>query len=162
MRVGIGYDAHRLVPGRPLILGGVEVPFEKGLMGHSDADVICHALADALLGAAGLGDLGKYFPDNDPQWKGISSLKLLEAVAARLKETGFHIANVDAVLVAERPRIGPYVSRMGQVLAHSLGISATQISVKATTTEGLGFVGMGEGMAAYAVAMIEEGRLKDS
>jgi len=162
MRVGFGYDAHRLVAGRPLILGGVTVPFEKGLLGHSDADVICHALADALLGAAGLGDLGKHFPDDDPQWKGISSLNLLEAVTARLKESGFDIANVDAVLVAERPRIGPYVTRMCQLVARALGVFANQVSVKATTTEGLGFVGTGEGMAAYAVATVEERRLKDA
>jgi len=156
MRVGLGYDIHRLVPDRPLVLGGVTVPFEKGLLGHSDADVICHAVGDALLGAAALGDLGTHFPDSDPQWKGISSLKLLEQVEDLIRRKGFRIINIDATLVAERPKIGPHVPEMRRRLADALGISPEQVSVKATTTEGLGPAGSGEGMAAYAAAAVEE------
>jgi len=156
MRVGLGYDVHRLVPDRPLVLGGVTVPFEKGLLGHSDADVISHALGDALLGAAALGDLGAHFPDTDPRWKDISSLTLLEEVGRLIRSYSFRIVNVDATLVAEEPRIGPHVPEMRRRLAEALGVSPEQISIKATTTEGLGPVGAGQGMAAYAAAVIEE------
>jgi len=156
MRTGLGYDVHRLVSGRLLVLGGVTVPFEKGLLGHSDADVISHAVGDALLGAAALGDLGSRFPDDDDRWKDISSLKLLRQVGLLVRENGFEIVNIDATLVAEQPRIGPHVPRMRQHLAEALSISIEQVSVKATTTEGLGFAGTGEGMEAYAVAVVEE------
>jgi 2-C-methyl-D-erythritol 2,4-cyclodiphosphate synthase len=155
MRVGLGYDVHRLAAGRALILGGVEIPFEKGLLGHSDADVICHAVGDALLGAAALGDLGKHFPDADPRWKDVSSLELLERIADLVEEKGFGIVNIDATLVAERPRIGPHVPAMREKIAAAVRISPQGVSVKATTTEGLGFTGGGEGMAAYAVALVE-------
>ncbi len=156
MRIGFGYDVHRLVPDRPLVLGGVTVPFSKGLLGHSDADVICHAVGDALLGAAALGDLGAHFPDSDPRWKDISSLKLLEEVGRLVRSRDFRIVNIDATLLAEEPKIGPQVPEMCRRLAEALGISPEQVSVKATTTEGLGPVGTGEGMAAYAVALIDE------
>jgi 2-C-methyl-D-erythritol 2,4-cyclodiphosphate synthase len=163
MRIGLGYDLHRLVPERPLVLGGVTVPFAKGLLGHSDADVICHAVGDALLGAAALGDLGVHFPDTDPRWEDISSLKLLEQVAGLIRREGFRIVNIDATLVAEEPKIGPHVPEMRNRLAETLGISAERISVKATTTEGLGPAGAGQGMAAYAAAAIEEtGQLTDA
>lgn len=157
MRVGLGYDVHRLVAGRPLVLGGVTVPFEKGLLGHSDADVICHAVGDALLGAAALGDLGSHFPDDDPRWKDISSLKLLGEVKSLVREKGFQIVNIDATLVAERPRIGSHVPKMRQHLAEALEMPVEQVSIKATTTEGLGFAGSGQGMVAYAVALVDEG-----
>jgi len=156
MRVGLGYDVHRLVTGRPLVLGGVRVPFERGLLGHSDADVICHAVGDALLGAAALGDLGSYFPDDDTRWKDISSLKLLSQVKSLVQEKGFQIINIDATLVAERPRIGSYVPKMRQHLAEALETPVEKVSIKATTTEGLGFAGTGEGMAAYAVVLVDE------
>ncbi|MCK4271200.1 2-C-methyl-D-erythritol 2,4-cyclodiphosphate synthase [bacterium] len=156
MRVGLGYDVHRLVAGRPLVLGGVTVPFEKGLLGHSDADVICHAVGDALLGAAALGDLGSHFPDDDPRWKDISSLKLLGEVKSLVREKGFQIVNIDATLVAERPRIGSHVPKMRQHLAEALEMPVEQVSIKATTTEGLGFAGSGQGMVAYAVALVDE------
>ncbi len=156
MRVGLGYDVHRLVTGRPLVLGGVRVPFERGLLGHSDADVICHAVGDALLGAAALGDLGSYFPDDDTRWKDISSLKLLSQVKSLVQEKGFQIINIDATLVAERPRIGSYVPKMRQHLAEALEMPVEKVSIKATTTEGLGFAGTGEGMAAYAVVLVDE------
>ena len=156
MRIGLGYDVHRLVSGRPLVLGGVTVPFEKGLLGHSDADVICHAVGDALLGAAALGDLGTHFPDADPRWKDISSLRLLEKVDRLIRRKSFRIVNVDATLVAEEPKIAPHILEMRRRLAKALGISPEHVSVKATTTEGLGPVGTGQGMAAYAVAVIEE------
>jgi 2-C-methyl-D-erythritol 2,4-cyclodiphosphate synthase len=155
MRVGLGYDVHRLVAGRSLVLGGVNLPFEKGLLGHSDADIICHAVGDALLGAAALGDLGTHFPDDDDRWKDISGLILLEQVSGLLHRNGFQIVNIDATLVAERPRIGAYVPRMRQNLAGALGTSVERISVKATTTEGLDFAGAGAGMAAYAVVVIK-------
>ena len=156
MRVGLGYDVHRLVTGCPLVLGGVIVPFEKGLLGHSDADVICHAVGDALLGAAALGDLGSHFPDDDPRWKDISSLKLLGEVKSLVREKGFQIVNIDATLVAERPRIGSHVPKMRQHLAEALEMPVEQVSIKATTTEGLGFAGTGEGMAAYAVVLVDD------
>lgn len=157
MRVGIGYDAHALVEGRKLVLGGVVIPFEKGLSGHSDADVLCHAIGDALLGAGGLGDLGTYFPDDQPRFKDISSLRLLEEVAAMLREGRFQIINVDATLVAQKPRIAPFVSQMQVSIAKSLNISEGKVSVKATTTEGMGFAGSGDGMEAFAVALVDGG-----
>jgi 2-C-methyl-D-erythritol 2,4-cyclodiphosphate synthase len=157
LRIGFGYDAHPLVEGRKLVLGGVAIPFEKGLLGHSDADVVCHAIGDALLGASGLGDLGIHFPDNQPRFKDISSLWLLGEVRAILKERGYRILNVDATVVAERPRIAPFVPQMRELMAKSLGISKEKVSVKATTTEGLGFAGSQKGMEAFAVALVDEG-----
>jgi len=154
MRVGQGYDVHRLVSGRPLILGGVHIPFPQGLLGHSDADVLCHAIADALLGAAAAGDIGRHFPNTDPQWKGVSSLLLLQKVAAMLAEQRFVVVNVDATVVAERPMLAPYVEHMRQNIASALGVPCAAVSVKATTTEGLGLTGRGEGIAASAVALI--------
>jgi 2-C-methyl-D-erythritol 2,4-cyclodiphosphate synthase len=157
LRVGIGYDAHALVEGRKLVLGGVIIPFEKGLSGYSDADVLCHAIGDALLGAGGFGDLGTHFPDDQPRFKDISSLQLLQEVAAMLREGRFQIINIDATVVAQRPRIAPLVSQMKASIAKSLNIPEGKVSVKATTTEGMGFVGCGDGMEAFAVACIDEG-----
>lgn len=157
MRVGFGYDAHALVVDRKLVLGGVTIPFEKGLSGHSDADVLCHAIGDALLGAGALGDLGSHFPDDEPRFKDISSLHLLGEVAVILRHNGFQVVNVDATLVAQRPRITPFVSQMRELIAKSLDVSAERISVKATTTEGMGFAGSGQGMEAFAVACIDGG-----
>lgn len=154
-RVGQGYDVHRLVEGRPLVLCGVEIPYEKGLLGHSDADVALHALMDALLGAAALGDIGTHFPDTDARYKGISSLALLEDVRALLAEHGFATANVDVTIIAQRPKLAPYRAEMRQNIAQALGLPLEQINVKATTTEGLGFAGEGLGIAAQAVAMIK-------
>lgn len=154
MRVGSGFDVHRLVEGRKLILGGVEIPYEKGLDGHSDADVMVHALMDAMLGAAGLGDIGRHFPDTDPQYKGISSLKLLEIVNERLKEAGYCLANADVTIIAQRPKLAGYIAEMEENLAKVLGAEKNQINVKATTTEKLGFTGRGEGIASEAVCMI--------
>ena len=156
MRIGHGYDVHRLTEGRRLILGGVDIPWEKGLLGHSDADVLTHAVMDALLGAAGLGDIGKHFPDTDPAYAGADSLKLLEHVVKLLGERGFSVGNVDATVVAQRPRLAPYIPRMRENIAADLGLSPDAVSVKATTEEGLGFTGSGEGMAAHTVALIEE------
>jgi 2-C-methyl-D-erythritol 2,4-cyclodiphosphate synthase len=155
VRFGIGYDVHRLVVNRKLILGGVEIPFVKGLLGHSDADVLCHAFADALLGAAALGDIGKHFPDTDPRFRDVSSIVLLQHVAGKLQEAGWRVVNVDATLVLQAPKIAPYVRRMRENVATALGIAVDQVSVKATTSEELGFVGMGEGATATAVASIE-------
>ena len=154
LRIGHGYDVHRLVEGRKLILGGVDIPWEKGLLGHSDADVLTHAVMDALTGAARLGDIGKLFPDTDPAYAGISSLKLLAEVARLLGEKGFAVVNVDATLLAQRPKVGPYRPQMAENLAAALGIDPEQVNVKATTEEGLGFTGAGEGIAAHAVALI--------
>jgi 2-C-methyl-D-erythritol 2,4-cyclodiphosphate synthase len=154
MRTGFGYDAHRLVEGRKLILGGVEIPFEKGLLGHSDADVIIHAVCDALLGAAGLGDIGIHFPDSAPAWKGIASIKLLEQVNKMLAQKGWQVGNLDITLVAQEPKIAPYRSRMEQNIAAALDIAPDCVNVKATTTEFMGFAGRGEGMAAYCAALI--------
>jgi len=154
-RVGIGYDVHRLVPGRPLILGGVRIPFESGLLGHSDADVLTHAICDALLGAAGLGDIGIHFPDSDERYRGISSLALLERVAWRLREAGHEPVNVDATIIAERPKLTPHVPSMREALGRHLGLPVDRIGLKATTTEGLGPFGRGEGIAAMAVCLIE-------
>ncbi len=153
-RTGMGYDVHRFIMGRPLILGGIEIPFHQGLDGHSDADVLCHALGDALLGAAGLGDLGRHFPESDPQYKGISSLHLLGKILLLIHQKGYQIGNVDATVVAQEPKIAPYIEKMQTVLARILQVSLDQISIKATTTEGLGFTGRQEGMAAYAVALL--------
>ena len=155
VRIGYGYDVHRLVEGRKLILAGVDVPFEKGLLGHSDADVIAHAVADALLGAAALGDIGHLFPDTDPHYDGADSLKLLAEVCRLLREKGFSIGNIDATLLAQRPKIAPHISRMRENLAAACGIAADQVSVKATTEERLGFTGREEGMAASAVCLLE-------
>ena len=155
MRVGHGYDVHRLVEGRRLILGGVEIPFEKGLLGHSDADVLTHAVMDALLGAAALGDIGKLFPDSDPAYEGADSLILLKRVAEALDENGYTVGNVDATVLAQRPRLAPHIPAMREKLAAAMGADPGRVSVKATTEEGLGFTGAGEGIAAHAVALIE-------
>ena len=156
MRIGHGYDVHRLVEGRKLILGGVEIPFEKGLLGHSDADVLAHAVMDALLGAAALGDIGKLFPDRDPAYAGADSLVLLRRVAEVLAEHGYGIGNVDATVLAQRPKLAPHIPEMRERLAAAMGVGPGQVSVKATTEEGLGFTGTGEGIAAHAVALIGE------
>ncbi len=156
MRIGHGYDVHKLVEGRPLILGGVTVPFEKGLLGHSDADVLLHAISDALLGAAALGDIGHLFPDTDDRWKGADSLKLLAEVVRVLVEQGYKIENIDATLLAQRPKLAPYIDEMRGNIAAACRIGKDQVSVKATTEEGLGFTGTGAGMAAHAVALIEK------
>ena len=155
-RIGYGYDVHRLTEGRPLILGCVTIPWEKGLLGHSDADVMLHALMDALLGAAALGDIGHLFPDSDQRYRGIDSRKLLRRVAVLLEQEGYAVGNVDVTLVAQRPKIAPYIEAMRTNIAADLGISVTKVSVKATTEEGLGFTGTGEGMAAHAVALLVE------
>lgn len=155
MRIGMGYDVHRLTDGRPLVLAGVTVPFEKGLQGHSDADVMTHAVCDALLGAAALGDLGKHFPDTSAEFKNISSLELLKRCHSLLRAKGYALVNLDVTLIAEAPKIGPYTSRMKQMLAAALDATPDVIGVKATTTEGLGFTGTGEGMAAMCVALIQ-------
>lgn len=155
LRIGQGYDVHRLVEGRKLILGGVEVPYEKGLLGHSDADVLLHAVMDALLGAAAMGDIGKLFPDSDEAFKGASSVKLLEKVGRRLAQAGYSVVNVDATLVAQAPKVSPYKEAMRKNIACALGVDLEQISVKATTEERLGFTGDGSGMAAQAIALLE-------
>ena len=154
MRIGHGYDVHKLVEGRKLILGGVEIAYEKGLLGHSDADVLTHAVMDALLGAAALGDIGRHFPDSDPAYAGADSLRLASHVASLLRENGYTIGNVDATLIAQRPKIAPYVGQMRQNIARALGVEIDCINVKATTEEHLGFTGDGSGMAAHAVALI--------
>ncbi|MDY3016449.1 2-C-methyl-D-erythritol 2,4-cyclodiphosphate synthase [Blautia sp.] len=156
MRVGMGYDVHKLTEGRDLILGGVTIPWEKGLLGHSDADVLIHAVMDALLGAAALGDIGKHFPDTDPAYKGISSLKLLEHVMCLLKRNGFSVGNVDAVIIAQKPKMAPHIPQMRKNLAEAMGIPEGRVNVKATTEEGLGFTGRGEGIASQAVCLLEE------
>lgn len=156
VRIGSGYDVHKLVEGRKLILGGVDVPYEKGLLGHSDADVLAHAIADALLGAAALGDIGKLFPDNDPQYEGADSLVLLGRVCALLGEKGYSIGNIDATVIAQRPKLAPHIPQMRENLAKACGIAPDQVSVKATTEEGLGFTGSGEGIAASAVCLLEQ------
>ena len=155
MRVGLGYDVHRLVEGRPLVLGGVTIPYPKGLLGHSDADVLVHAVADACLGAAGEGDIGRHFPDTDPRYAGIDSLRLLEAVVAILRHRGLSVSNVDAVVVAESPRLAPHIEDMNQNIAQVLQLPPGRVNVKATTTEGLGATGRGEGIAAQAVVLIQ-------
>ena len=155
IRIGHGYDVHRLVEGRKLILGGVAIPFTRGLDGHSDADVLLHALCDALLGTLSLGDLGIHFPDTDPRYKDSDSLDLLTRVLNMVKEKGFYIGNIDATIVAEQPKISGYIDQMKDTIAHTTGIDREQISIKATTTEGLGFLGRGEGIAAHAVVLVE-------
>lgn len=155
-RIGHGYDVHRLVEGRRLVLGGVEIPYEKGLLGHSDADVLTHSLCDALLGAAALGDIGRLFPDSDPEFEGADSIVLLGRVVEKVREAGFVPVNADVTVLAQRPKLMPYIDRMRARLAEALGIDAGRVSVKATTEEGLGFTGSGEGMAAHAVCLIEE------
>jgi 2-C-methyl-D-erythritol 2,4-cyclodiphosphate synthase len=157
MRIGCGYDAHRLVVGRPLILGGVEIEHETGLLGHSDADVLLHALCDAILGALGEGDIGRHFPDSDPALKGISSLVLVERVAALMHSRGYRIGNLDAVIVAQRPRLAPHIPAMRERIAAACGVAPEQVNVKATTTERLGFEGREEGIAAQAVALLVTG-----
>ncbi|MCR5753376.1 MAG: 2-C-methyl-D-erythritol 2,4-cyclodiphosphate synthase, partial [Acetatifactor sp.] len=154
MRVGMGYDVHRLVEGRDLIIGGVTIPYEKGLLGHSDADVLLHAIMDALLGAAALGDIGKHFPDTDPAYKGISSVKLLEKVGELLEEKGFLIENIDATIIAQAPKMRPHIDKMRENIANALGVDIEQINVKATTEEGLGFTGNGEGISSQAICML--------
>jgi 2-C-methyl-D-erythritol 2,4-cyclodiphosphate synthase len=154
IRIGFGYDAHRLVAGRDLILGGVNIPYDLGLQGHSDADVLIHAACDALLGAAGLGDLGKHFPDTDPELEGLSSLLILKKVASMVRHEGFEVQNLDSTVVAEAPKLAPYIEKMIVTIADALEVNPVQVSVKATTTEGMGFTGRGEGMAAYAVAVL--------
>ena len=156
LRIGHGYDVHRLVEGRRLILGGVDIPWEKGLLGHSDADVLVHAIMDALTGAARLGDIGKLFPDTDPAYAGISSLKLLREVGRLLGEKGFTVVNIDATLLAQAPKVGPYRPQMAVNVAQALGIDPEQVNIKATTEEGLGFTGDGSGMAAHAVVLLEK------
>ena len=156
MRIGHGYDVHRLVECRDLILGGVQIPYEKGLLGHSDADVLLHAVSDALLGAAAMGDIGKHFPDTDPAYKGADSLKLLEIVAQRVKNAGFSVSNVDVTMIAQAPKLRPYIDTMRQNIANAIGISVDRVNVKATTEEHLGFTGTGEGMACHAVCLLEE------
>ena len=156
LRIGHGYDVHRLVEGRRLILGGVDIPWEKGLLGHSDADVLVHAIMDALTGAARLGDIGKLFPDTAPAYAGISSIKLLREVGRLLGEKGFEVVNIDATLLAQAPKVGPYRPRMAANVAEALGIDPEQVNIKATTEEGLGFTGDGSGMAAHAVVLLEK------
>ena len=154
MRIGQGYDVHRLIEGRKLILGGVEIPYEKGLLGHSDADVLLHAVMDALLGAAALGDIGQHFPDSDERYKGISSVELLKDVGKILQENGYLIENIDSTVIAQRPKLLPYRPQMAKNIADALGIEPDQVSVKATTEEGLGFTGTGEGISAQAIALL--------
>ena len=156
MRVGIGYDAHQITKGRLLILGGVEIPFDKGLEGWSDADVLVHAIMDALLGAAALGDIGSRFPPNDPAFKGISSITLLDSVGGLLRAQGLRVGNIDATIIAERPFLQPFIAQMKQNISRALSISESQVGIKATTNEGMGFTGREEGIAAYAVALLEK------
>ena len=155
LRVGIGYDAHRLVKNRPLVLGGVRIPHPKGLLGHSDADVVLHAMTDALLGSAGLGDIGTYFSDKDPRWKNVSSLVFLKEISKILKKKRARVVNIDCVLLSEAPKIVPYIGEMKRKIAGSLSIQTSRIGIKASTNEGMGFVGKKEGMACYAVALIK-------
>lgn len=155
MRIGMGYDVHRLVEDRKMILGGVEIPFERGLLGHSDADVLTHAIMDSLLGAAALGDIGKHFPDTDPTYKGISSIKLLEHVGKLLEDNLYLIGNIDATIIAQRPKVGPYREEMRENIAKALKIPVDKVSIKATTEEGLGFTGREEGIATQSIALLE-------
>lgn len=154
MRIGMGYDVHKLVEDRDLIIGGVKIPYEKGLLGHSDADVLLHAISDALLGAAALGDIGKHFPDTDPAYKGISSIILLKKVGEILEEKGFLIENIDATIIAQAPKMRPYIDTMRENIANALGILMEQVNVKATTEEGLGFTGLGQGISSQAICML--------
>ena len=154
MRVGMGYDVHKLVEGRDLIIGGVRIPHTLGLLGHSDADVLLHAIMDALLGAAGLGDIGKHFPDTDPQYKGISSMKLLSHVAELIREKGYVVENIDATIIAQKPKMAPHIPEMRENIAKALGIEISQLNIKATTEEGLGFTGQGEGISSQAICSL--------
>ena len=156
MRIGHGYDVHRLVEGRDLILGGVKIEYELGLLGHSDADVLLHAVSDALLGAAGLGDIGKHFPDTDPQYKGADSLKLLTIVAERVKEAGYRVSNIDVTMIAQKPKLRPHIPQMEANIAGAVGVDVSRVNVKATTEERLGFTGTMEGMSCHAVCLLEE------
>ena len=156
MRIGHGYDVHRLVEGRELILGGVKIEYEKGLLGHSDADVLLHAVSDALLGAAGLGDIGRHFPDTDPRYKGADSLKLLQIVAEKVKAAGYRVSNIDVTMIAQRPKLAGHIPQMVKNIAAAVGIAETRVNVKATTEEKLGFTGTGEGMSCHAVCLLEE------
>jgi len=156
MRIGHGYDVHKLVEGRDLILGGVKIDYEKGLLGHSDADVLLHAVSDALLGAAGLGDIGKHFPDTDPQYKGADSLVLLTVVVQRVKEAGYRVSNIDVTMIAQRPKLKDHIPQMVLNIASAVGIAPDRVNVKATTEEKLGFTGSGEGMSCHAVCLLEE------
>ena len=155
MRVGMGYDVHRLTEGRDLVIGGVKIPYEKGLLGHSDADVLLHAVMDALLGAAALGDIGRHFPDTDEQYRGISSMKLLEKVGDMLEEELYEVENIDATIIAQRPKMAPHIEEMRRNIAAALHLELDQVNVKATTEEGLGFTGTGEGISAQAVACLD-------
>lgn len=156
MRIGMGYDVHKLVEGRKLILGGVEIPYEKGLLGHSDADVLLHAIMDALLGAAALGDIGKHFPDTDERYKGISSVKLLEHVGELLEDHLYMVGNIDATIIAQKPKMLPHIQKMRENVATTLGIDIERVNIKATTEEGLGFTGSGEGISSQAICLLEE------
>ena len=160
MRIGVGYDVHRLVTGRPLVLGGVTIPFEKGLEGHSDADVLVHAACDALLGAAGEGDIGRHFPDTDPRYHGIYSIRLLESTLTILRAKGFCVVNLDAVVFAEAPKVQPYRDEIQKIMARAVGIDHQRVNVKATTTEGLGPIGRGDGIAAMCIVLLAD--MKDS
>lgn len=155
MRIGHGYDVHRLVEGRDLILGGVKIPYTMGLLGHSDADVLLHAVSDALLGAAGMGDIGKHFPDTDPQYKGADSLKLLQIVAQKIAAAGYCVGNIDVTMIAQAPKLRPYIEQMEQNIAQAVGVDVNRVNVKATTEERLGFTGSGEGMSCHAVCLLE-------
>ena len=156
MRIGHGYDVHKLAADRDLIIGGVKIPYELGLLGHSDADVMLHAVSDALLGAAGLGDIGKHFPDTDPQYKGADSLELLRIVAQRVRAAGYHVSNIDVTMIAQKPKLKDYLPAMAKNIASATGIGADRVNVKATTEEHLGFTGSGEGMSCHAVCLLEE------
>ena len=156
MRIGHGYDVHRLVSGRALILGGVKIDYEKGLLGHSDADVLLHAVSDALLGAAGLGDIGRHFPDTDPRYAGADSRMLLEQVAEKIKEKGYRVGNIDVTMIAQKPKLKEYIPQMQKNIAAAVGTAPERVNVKATTEEKLGFTGTGEGMACHAVCLLEE------
>ena len=156
MRIGHGYDVHRLAEGRDLILGGVKIDYEKGLLGHSDADVLLHAVSDALLGAAGLGDIGRHFPDTDPKYKGADSLELLREVYRKISEKGFRVGNIDVTMIAQKPKLKDYISQMQENIAAAVNVSPERVNVKATTEEKLGFTGTGEGMACHAVCLLEE------
>lgn len=155
MRIGIGYDSHRLIEGRRLIIGGVEIAFEKGLLGHSDGDVLCHAIIDSLLGAGGLGDIGRHFPDSDPQWKDASSIELLKHIMELISAKGYQVVWIDAVVIAERPRLAPHIEAMKEALSSS-GIPSGVINIKAKTNEGMGFVGRGEGIVAQAICLLDK------
>lgn len=156
MRIGHGYDVHRLVEGRNLILGGVKIDYEKGLLGHSDADVLLHAVSDALLGAAGLGDIGRHFPDTDPKYKGADSLELLREVYRKISEKGFHVGNIDVTMIAQKPKLKDFIPQMQENIAAAVNVTADRVNVKATTEEKLGFTGTGEGMSCHAVCLLEE------